>query len=128
MSRSSKKNTLRIKYVFPKDYEIFDLAVEDSKTGEEEITSKGTEEDKISDFEMHPEYDLYFKKINKDYSEKDIITVYELYKKGSSELYFRSHGKFEWLDYLLQIPGIYEILGIKRNFFIGHFNDIVLEP
>lgn len=109
MPRQSKDKAQDIYFVFPRDYmQLYSLL---SVNGDKvELICK--------DFNAHPEYDLPYKLLSMIYS-SDRYDCFESLKgdpeKDYNPLRFYRNGDGTWRDYLFQIPGICELLGIKRE-------------
>lgn len=119
MARKSNDKTKYIKYVFPKDFAQLDSIL---SVNEDKKTLKLNSDDR---FRVHPEYDLSYKLLSMIYSnvkEYRNDSFRKLYSKGNKnendDLFFHHNRNFEWNDYMFQFPGIYELLGIKRDFHI----------
>lgn len=113
MPRQSKDNDQKIYFVFPQDYrQLYSLlSVKDDSV---ELICK--------DFKVNPEYDLPYKLLSMIYS-LDRYNRFEDLKGGcekGNSLCFHRNGDGAWKDYLFQIPGIYELLGIKRGLDIDN--------
>lgn len=120
MARQSSDKTKYIKYVFPKDFEQLDSML---SVNEIEETLKLNTTDW---FHVHPEYDLSYKLLSMIYSnvkKHRFNSFRELYREikntEQDDLFFHSRGRFEWNDYMFQVLGIFDLLGIKRDFHIG---------
>lgn len=114
MPRQSNDKNQRIDFVFPRDYmELWHL-----------LSVKGDNVELIpKDFDVYPEYDLPYKLLSMINSSDRYDSFEEL--KGSpgeynyNPLRFYRHGDGTWRDFLFQLPGIYELLGIKRKLDIN---------
>ena len=135
MSGRSKKSDIKyIQYAFPKDYKQLDsiIAFQDGK-----IKFK---DNNIKDFCVHPEYDLPYKMLSMLLSETERYSgIHEMYKLGNknniqsvdinrdASLYIYTKRNHEWKDYIFQIPGIFDILGIKRNFKLAKQKKFIIQ-
>ena len=103
-----------IYYAFPEDYSQLNslLTVEGNKI----ITKEK--------FCVQPEYDLPYKLLSMIYSKNERIdNINQLRKKANdysnNSLFIHNHRNFQWNDYMFQLPGIYELFGIRRDFHVG---------
>lgn len=118
MPKQSKDKTQKIRFVFPRDYKRLCslLSVKGDKV-----------ELSCNDFNVYPEYDLPYKLLSMIYVSDRYNCFEEL--KGDPEknnpLRYYRNGDGTWKDYLFQIPGICELLGVGRDFDIeGNYNSI----
>lgn len=120
MARKSDDKTKYIKYVFPKDFVQLDSIM---SVNEGKKTLKLNFDDQ---FRVRPECDLSYKLLSMIYSNLEEYrneSFNKLFRKvnmnENDELFFHHKRNFEWNDYMFQFPGIYELLGIRRDFHIG---------
>ena len=76
---------------------------------------------------MHPDFDLQYKLRNMILSsvEKHRVKNFnQLLKDGK----VKHKGNIRWKDFVFQTPGIYEMLGIKRDYFVERLEDIFQNP
>lgn len=122
MAYSGKDKKIFIKNTFPADYEnLFRML---SVEGEH---VKLKEENSF--FEVHPEYDVLYKLrcviLSSDSSDW-IPNFQKLFDKNNPQLTHK--GNTHWKDYMFQIPGIYKMLGIQRDYSVGWIEESIQKP
>lgn len=126
--RSKKSDIKYVQYAFPEDYKQLNSIIA-FQNGKVKLDNEN-----INDFCIHPEYDLPYKILSMYLSETERYdSINQMYKpKNEKEsnlrrrqsvdinlddsLYIRTKKKYEWKDYIFQTPGIFDMLGIKREF------------
>lgn len=120
MARRKNSEAIKLQNVFPEDYKQMAamLSVKGNKI-------------KINPpnycFDVHPEYDLLYKLrcMVLANNKEDRYTSFEKLRKESG---YKHKGNTYWKDHMFQIPGIDKMLGIKKDYFIPHLNEILQIP